>query len=148
MQSNMVDLFYMAMRNRKWRRSKEPLDESEKGKWKSWLQTQHSENKDHGIWSHHFMANWWGDNGNSPRLHFLGLQNHCRWCLQPWNYKMLAPWKKSYDLPRQHIQKQRHHFAKVRLVKAMVFPAVMYGCESWTIKKVESQKTDAFELWC
>ena len=37
---------------------------------------------------------------------------------------------------------------KVRLVKAMVFPVVMYGCKSWTIKKAESQRTDAFELWC
>jgi len=37
---------------------------------------------------------------------------------------------------------------KVRLVKAMVFPVVMYGCESWTIKKVECQRIDAFELWC
>ena len=37
---------------------------------------------------------------------------------------------------------------KVHLVKAMVFPVVMYGCESWTIKKVESQRTDAFDLWC
>ena len=37
---------------------------------------------------------------------------------------------------------------KVRLVKAMVFPVVMYGCESWTIKKAEHQKIDAFELWC
>ena len=37
---------------------------------------------------------------------------------------------------------------KVRLVKAMVFPVVMYGCESWTVKKAEGQKTDAFELWC
>ena len=49
--------------------------------------------------------------------------------------KMLAPWKKSYDQPRQHIKKQRHLLTKVRLVKAMVFPVVMYGCESWTIKK-------------
>ena len=40
-----------------------------------------------------------------------GFQNHCRWWLQPWNYKMLAPWKKSYDKPRQHIKKQRHCFA-------------------------------------
>ena len=46
---------------------------------KSWLKTQHSENKDHGIWSHHFMGNRWGNNGNSDRLCFLGLQNHCRW---------------------------------------------------------------------
>ena len=37
---------------------------------------------------------------------------------------------------------------KVRLVKAMVFPAVMYGCESWTVKKAEHQRIDAFELWC
>ena len=38
--------------------------------------------------------------------------------------------------------------AKVRLVKAMVFPVVMYGCESWTVKKAEGQRIDAFELWC
>ena len=38
--------------------------------------------------------------------------------------------------------------AKVRLAKAMVFPAVMHGCESWTVKKAEHQRTDAFELWC
>ena len=46
---------------------------------KSWLKAQHSENEDHGIWLHHFMANRWGNNGNSDRLYFLGLQNHCRW---------------------------------------------------------------------
>ena len=40
---------------------------------------QHSENKDHGIWSHHFMGNRWGNSGNSVRLYFSGLQNHCRW---------------------------------------------------------------------
>ena len=62
---------------------------------------------------------------------------------------MLTPWKESYDQPRQHIEKQRHYFAtKVRLVKAMVFPVVMFGCESWTVKKAECRKTDAFELWC
>ena len=59
---------------------------------------------------------------------------------------MLAPWKKSYDQPRQHIKKQRYYFANK--VKAMVFTVVMYGCESWTIKKVECWRTDAFELWC
>ena len=42
-------------------------------------------NKDHGIQSHDFTANRWGSNGNSGRLYFLGLQNHCRWWLQPWN---------------------------------------------------------------
>ena len=43
------------------------------------LKAQHSENKDHGIRSHHFMANRWGNSGNSVRLYFCGLQNHCRW---------------------------------------------------------------------
>ena len=87
--------------------------------------------------------------GKSNRLYFLGLQNHCRWWLQPWNEKTLAPWKKSYDQPRQCIKKQRHHFAdKVHLVKTMFFPIVMYGYESWTIKKAECQRIDAFELWC
>ena len=46
---------------------------------KSWLKTQHSENKDHGIWSHHFMANRWVSSRNNNRLYFGGLQNHCRW---------------------------------------------------------------------
>ena len=50
-------------------------DDSEKVGFKN----QHSENEDHGIWSHHFMANRWGNNGNSDRLYFLGLHNHYRW---------------------------------------------------------------------
>ena len=59
---------------------------------------------------------------------------------------MLAPWKKSYDKPRQHIKKQRHYFDDKGPCGQMVFPIVMYGCESWTIKKVEQQRIDAFEL--
>ena len=50
-----------------------------KGGWKSWLKMQYSEYKDHGIRSHHFMANRWGNNGNNERFYFLGLQNHCSW---------------------------------------------------------------------
>ena len=62
---------------------------------------------------------------------------------------MLAPWKKSCDHPRQHIKKQRYYFAnKGCLVKSMVFSVVMYGCESWTTKKAERRRIDAFELWC
>ena len=62
---------------------------------------------------------------------------------------MLAPWKKRFNQPRQHIKKQDVTLlTKVRLVKAMVFPVVMYGCESWTVKKAEHQRIDAFELWC
>ena len=64
---------------------------------------------------------------------------------------MLVPWKKSYDKPRECIKKQRHHSAIKTMtfpVKIMVFPVVMYGCESWTIKKAENPRIDTFELWC
>ena len=62
---------------------------------------------------------------------------------------MLTPWKESYDQPRQHMKKQRLILpTKVHLVKAMVFPVVMCGCERWTVKKAKCQKIDAFELWC
>ena len=62
---------------------------------------------------------------------------------------MLAFWKKSYDKPRQHIKKQRHHFANKGLYsQSYGFSVVMYECESWTIKKAEHQRIDTFELWC
>ena len=62
---------------------------------------------------------------------------------------MLTPWKESYDQPRQHIKSRDITLpTKVCLVKAMVFPVVMYGCENWTIKKAECLRIDAFELWC
>ena len=60
-------------------------------------------------------------------------------------------WKESYEQPRQHIKKQRHDIAlpaKVHLVKAIVFPLIMYGRVSWTVKKAEHQRIFAFELWC
>ena len=58
-----------------------------------------------------------------------------------------TPWQESYDQPRQHIKKQRHFLStKVHLVKAMLYPVVMYGCKSWTIKKAELQRMDDFEL--
>ena len=66
-------------------------------------------------------------------------------------FKMLAPWKESYVKPKQHIQKQRHHFAdKGPYSQSYVFfffPVFMNRCESWTIKNVKWQRTDAFELW-
>ena len=91
----------------------------------------------------------WGNNGNSERLYFLGFQNHCRWWLQPWNLKMLAPWKKSYD-QQDSILKSRDITwpTKVCLVKAMIFLVVIYGYESWTIKRAKCWRTDAFKLWC
>ena len=60
---------------------------------------------------------------------------------------MLTPWKESYDQTRQHIKKQRYYFAnKGPSYQDQVFPVVMYGCESWTIKKSEHRRIDAFEL--
>ena len=61
----------------------------------------------------------------------------------------LAAWKKSYDKPTQHIKKERHYFDhKICLVKAVVFPVVMHGCESWAIEGAEHLTIDAFELCC
>ena len=92
------------------------------------------------------MANRWANNGKRERFYFVGIQNHCRWWLQPWYKKTLAPWKKSYDQTRQHIKKQRHYFANKGLSRQSCgFPVVMYGCDSWTTKH---QRIDAFELWC
>ena len=106
---------------------------------KSWLKAQHSENEDHGIWSHHFMGNRWGNSGNSVRLYFWG------------DSKITADGDCSHEIKRclllgrkvmtnlDSIFKSRDTTlpTKVRLVKAMVFPVVMYGCESWTVKKAE-----------
>ena len=64
---------------------------------------------------------------------------------------MLAPWKKSYDQPGQHIKKQRHYFANEGpSSQSYGFSSfsIMCGCESWTIKKAECRRIDAFELWC
>src|SRR5574340_942551 len=62
---------------------------------------------------------------------------------------MFTPWKESYVQPRQHIKKQRHYFAnKGPSSQGFGFPVVVDGCESWTIKKAEHQRIDAFELWC
>ena len=62
---------------------------------------------------------------------------------------MLAPWKKSFEQPKQHIKKQRHYFVnKSPSSQSYGFPVVMYECERWTVKKAECRRIDAFELWC
>ena len=70
---------------RRWRRIKILLMKVKVESEKVGLKLKHPENYDHGIWSHHFMGNRWGNSGNSVRLYFGGLPNHCRWWLQPWN---------------------------------------------------------------
>ena len=87
-----------------------------------------------------------GNNGNSCRLFFLGLQNHCRWWLQSWNWKILTPWKKSCDQPRQHIQNHRHYFANRGL------SSQGYGFSSchvwmWELDYKESWEPKNWCLW-
>ena len=96
----------------KWRTTKGLLDESERGEWKSWLKTQHSENWDNGIQSHHCMANRWVNNGNSEGLYFRGAPKSLQMVLAAIKLKdTCSLGKKSYDQTRQHIKKQRHYFA-------------------------------------
>ena len=62
---------------------------------------------------------------------------------------MLAAWKKSYEKPRQHVKRKRHHFAdKGPHSQSYGFSIAMYACESWTVKKAEHQTMEAFEPWC
>ena len=62
--------------------------------------------------------------------------------------KMLAPWKKNYDQPRQHIKQQRHYFTNKGPSSQSYFSSSHVSMWSWTIKKSERQRIDAFELWC
>ena len=94
--------------------------------------------------SHHFMANRWG---NSGWFYFFGLHNHCRlWLSHEIKRPLLLGRKVMRNLD---ILKSRDVTlpTKVCLVKAMVFPVVMYGCESWTIKKAEHQELMLLN-WC
>ena len=86
------------------------------------LKTQHSKNKDHGIQSHDFMANRWGNNGNSDRLYFLGLQNQCSHEIKR---RLVLGRKTMTNLDSIFKSRDITLPTEVRLVKAMVFPVVM-----------------------
>ena len=95
------------------------------------------------------MANRWGNNGNSDRLYFGGSKITADGdCSHEIKRLLLLGRKAMTNL--NSILKSRDITlpTKVHIVKAMVFPVVMYECESWTIKKAEHQRTDAFEPWC
>ena len=111
------------------------------------LQLSIQKNEDHGIWSHHFMANRWGDNGNSDDFIFL-------------DSKITADGDCSHEIKR-HLPLGRRDMTnldsvlksrditlptKICIVKAMVFPVVIYGCDTWTIKEAEHSRNDVFEL--
>ena len=95
------------------------------------------------------MANRWGNNINSGRLYFGGLKITADGdCSHEIKRRLLFERKAMISLDRILKCRVITLPTKVRLVKAMAFPVVMYGCESWTIKKAEHRRTGAFELWC
>ena len=95
------------------------------------------------------MGNRWGDSGNSVRLYFLGSKITADGdCSHGIKRRLLLGRKVMTILDRILKSRDITLPKKVRLVKAMVFPVVMYGCESWAIKKAECQRIDGFELWC
>ena len=94
----------------------------------------------------HGKQKW--ESGKSDEVYFLKLQNHCRQQLQPWNEKTLAPWK-AMTYPDSTLKSRDDIFlTKVLPLKAMIFPVIMYRCESWTIKEAAHWIIDGFELWC
>ena len=95
------------------------------------------------------MANRWGNSGNSGWLYFFGSKITADGgCTYEIKRHLLFGRKVMTNLDSILKSRDITLSTKVCLVKAMVFPVVMYGCKSWTIKKAESQRTDAFELWC
>ena len=95
------------------------------------------------------MANRWENNRNSGWLYFSGLQNHWRWWLQH-EIKRRLILRRKVMTNLNSILKSRDItlLTEVYLVKVMVFPVVMYGCETWSIKEADWWIIDAFELWC
>ena len=95
------------------------------------------------------ITSWQIDGGNSGWLYFSGFQNHCRRdCSHEIKRCLLLGRNVMTNLDSIWKRRDIISSTKVHLVKAMVFPVVMYGCESWTVKKAEHRRIDAFELWC
>ena len=92
------------------------------------------------------MVNRWGDNGNSDRLYFLGLQNTADGDYNHESKRPLLLGRKPMTNLNSILKSRDITLSKVPLVKAVVFPVIMYGCESWTKKKAECRRIDAFEL--
>ena len=98
---------------------------------------------------YHFMANRWGNSENSGRFYFLGLQNHCRHdCSHEIKRHLLLGRKTMTNLESKVKSRDITLPTKFRIVKAIVYPVVLYKFESWTIKKPVRERTDAFNLWC
>ena len=118
-----------------------------KEEWKSWFKSQHPKNEDHGIWSHLFMANRWGEMETVTDFIFLGSKITADGdCSHEIKRHLLLGRKAMTNLDSTLKSKGSTLLTKVHLVNALFFPVVMYGCESWTIKKAQRRRTDAFEL--
>ena len=111
---------------------------------KKLAKAQHSVNEDHGIRSHHFMENRRGNSGNSVRLFWGSKITADGDCSHEIKRRLLLGRKVMTNLDSVFKSRDITLPTKVRLVKAMVFPGVMYGCESWTVKKAEHRRIDAF----
>ena len=95
------------------------------------------------------MGNIWVNSGNSVRLYFLDSKTTAGGdCSHEIKRQLLLGRKVMTNLNSIFKSRDITLPTKIRLVKAMVFPVVMYGCESWTMKKAERRRIDAFELWC
>ena len=104
-----------------------------------------------GIWSHHFMANRWGNNGNSDTFYFGGGRSKITAdvdCSHEIKRCLLLGRKTLTNIDSILKSKDITLLTKVHLIKAMIFPVAVYGCEFWTIKKAECQRIDAFKLSC
>ena len=124
---------------RKWRGTKEPYDEGERGECKSWLKAQHSKNKDHNFQSHHFMANRRGEKWKQWQTLFFSSPKSLQMIDCNHEIKRLLLLGRKAVRNLDSILKSKHIIllTKVHLVKGMVFLVVMHRCESWTIKKSE-----------
>ena len=141
--STTSDMQIIPPNGRKWRGTKEPLDEGER-EWKNWLETQHSKTK---IMASGPITSWEIDGETVSDFLFLGSRStadgdcshEIKRCslLERKAMTNLDSILKSRDITLQ---------TKVHIVQAMVYPVVTYGCESWTVRKAEHQKIDAFEL--
>ena len=106
-----------------------------------WLKGQHSENEDHGIWSHHFIGNRWGNSGNSLRLYFGGSKITADGdCSHKIKRHLFLGRKAITNLDSVLKSRDITLPTKVCMVKAMVFPVVMYGCESWTQRRMNTRE--------
>ena len=98
---------------------------------------------------YHFMANRRRKNGNSDGFYFPGLQNHCEWWLQPWIKRhVLLGRKPMTNLDSLLKSRDITLLTNLHIVKALVFPVVMFRCESWSIRKAECWRSEAFKMWC